>query len=125
MTDEKRQARVMRLFFGTRADLAPHVMTYVWNCECCHEPTFSEAKPPTDQHRVCHICASQLTKLMEKQSNTRTVWNITEEGWDSIGELATEKQRPVEDVFKDVMEWQVRRPIKGEIFRRPEKKVKE
>ena len=115
---------VIRIFFGTRADLAPQPMTHVWDCQSCQAPTYSAAAPPPDQKLVCNVCVAQISEMAEKSPNTRVGWNITDEGWDIVHDLAEEKQRPVEDVFKDVMEWQVRRPITGELYRKPEKQVK-
>jgi hypothetical protein len=116
--------RVVRIFFGTRADLAPYPLTYVWNCESCHAPTYSEAYPPPDQKLVCNVCAAQISAMAEKAPKTRVGWNITDEGWDTVHDIAEEKQRPVEEVFNRVMEWRLGRPIKGELYRKSEKQVK-
>jgi hypothetical protein len=116
--------KIVRIFFGTRADLAPYPMTYLWDCECCHAPTYSAAEPPPDQRLVCNVCVSQLSAMAEQSPNTRVGWGITDEGWDIIDDMAEEKQRPVEVVFNRVMEWQLRRPIRGELYRKPEKKKK-
>ena len=121
---EGNNTNIVRIFFGTRADLAASPMTYVWQCERCQAPTYSEASPPPDHTLVCNVCVAQISANAEKAPNTRVGWNITEEGWDIVNDIVAEKQRSVEDVFKDVMEWQVRRPIKGEIYRKPEKKAK-
>jgi hypothetical protein len=123
MIDEKRNTRVVRLFFGPRADLAPSPMTYVWPCEECQSPTYSAAEPPSDHKLVCNVCVSQIAAKAEKAPKTRVGWTITDQGWDIISDMAEAKQRPVEDVFHDAMEWQVRRPITGEIYRKPEKKA--
>jgi hypothetical protein len=119
---EGNNTNVVRIFFGTRADLAAAPMTYVWQCESCQSPTYSEASPPPDHTLVCNVCVAQMSAMAEKAPKTRIGWNITDQGWDIVNDIAAEKQRPVEDVFKDVMEWQVRRPITGEIYRKPEKK---
>ena len=121
---EGNNTNVVRIFFGTRADLAASPMTYVWPCENCQSPTYSEASPPPNHKLVCNVCVAQMSAMAEKTPKMRVGWNITDEGWDIVDDIAAEKQRPVEDVFKDVMEWQVRRPIKGEIYRKPEKKSK-
>ncbi len=121
---EGNNTNIVRIFFGTRADLADSPMTYMWPCESCQAPTYSEASPPPHHTLFCNVCVAQISAMAEKAPQTRIGWNITDEGWDIVHNLAEEKQRPVEDVFRDVMEWQVRRPIKGEIFRKPEKKAK-
>jgi hypothetical protein len=100
-------------------------MTYLWDCQRCHAPTYSAAEPPSDHTLVCNVCVSAISEQAEKDPNMRVGWNITDKGWDLLGAMAEEKKRPVEEVFKDAMEWQVRRPIKGEIYRTPEKKSKE
>jgi hypothetical protein len=64
-------------------------------------------------------------QLVRAATTTRVGWNITDEGWNKLGEMAEEKKRPVEEVFRHAMEWQVRRPIKGEIYRKPEEKLQE
>jgi hypothetical protein len=125
MADEQQTTRVMPIFFGTRADLAPYPMTYVWACESCTEPTYSVAEPPLNHTIVCNVCVSRISSQAEKAPKTRVAWNITDEGWDILGEMAEERKRPVEEVFKHAMEWQLRRPITGEIYRKPEKKAKE
>jgi hypothetical protein len=116
--------RVVKLFMGTRADLAPHPLAYIWLCECCKAETYSEASPPSEQRLVCNVCAAQLSAMAEQASKTRVGWGMTDEGWDIIDDIAEEKQRPVEEVFKHALEWQLRRPIKGEIYRKPVQKVK-
>jgi hypothetical protein len=121
---EGNTTNVVRLFFSTRADLAPSPMTYLWDCECCHAPTYSEVSPPPDQRLVCNVCASQLSAMAEQASKTRVGWGMTDEGWDIIDDIAEEKQRPVEEVFNRVMEWRLGRPIKGELYRKSEKQVK-
>ncbi len=123
MIDEKRDTRVVRIFFGTRADLAASPMTYVWQCESCQSPTYSEASPPPNHKLVCNVCVSQIAAKAEKEPKNHVGWNITDQGWDIFSDMAEAKQRPVEDVFHDVMEWQVRRPITGEIYRKSEKKA--
>jgi hypothetical protein len=125
MTDEQKTVRVVPIFFGTRADLAPYPLAFVWACECCEAPTYSAAEPPPDHKLVCNVCVSRMTAQAEQDPKTRVAWNITDEGWDSIGEIAEKKQRPVEEVFHHVLEWQLRRPITGEIYRKPEKKQSE
>jgi hypothetical protein len=65
-----------------------------------------------------------MSEQAEKDPNMHIGWNTTDEGWDSLGAMAEERKRPVEEIFKHAMEWQVRRPIKGEIYRKPEKKSK-
>jgi hypothetical protein len=62
--------------------------------------------------------------MAEKAPKTRVGWNITDEGWDTVHDIAEEKQRPVEEVFNRVMEWRLGRPIKGELYRKSEKQVK-
>jgi hypothetical protein len=119
--DEK-ERRVVRIFFGTRADLASAPMTYVWDCQRCHAPTYSAAEPPPQHTLLCNVCVSLLSEQAEKAPKTRMGWNTTDEGWDLLREMAEEKKRPVEEVFRHAIEWQVRRSIKGEIYRKPEKK---
>jgi hypothetical protein len=122
MADEQTTRRVVPIFFGTRADLAPRPMTYVWNCESCQAPTYSEAKPPPNHTLVCNVCVSRISAQAEKAPKTRVGWNTTDEGWDLLGAMAEEKKRPVEEVFRHAIEWQVRRRVTGEIYRKPEKK---
>jgi hypothetical protein len=102
----------------------PSRYPYVWPCESCQAPTYSEASPPPNHKLICNVCVAQISAMAEKTPKMRVGWNITDEGWDIVDDIAAEKQRPVEDAFKDVMEWQVRRPITGEIYRKPEKKAK-
>jgi hypothetical protein len=124
MADEQKTMRLVRIFFGTRADLATHPMTYVWNCESYKEPTYSEAEPPPNLSLVCNVCVSRISAQAEKAPNTRVGWNTTDEGWDRLGAIAEKKQRPIAEVLKDALEWQLRRPITGEIYRKPPKKGK-
>jgi hypothetical protein len=121
--DEK-VMNVVRIFFGTRADLAPYPMTYMWACESCKEPTYSAAEPPPHHTLVCNVCVSQISAQAEKAPKTHVGWNTTDEGWELLEEMAEERTRPVEEIFKHAMEWQIRRPITGEIYRKPAQKGK-
>src|ERR671914_2109466 len=116
---EGNNTNVVRIFFGTRADLSASPMTYVWQCESCQSPTYSEASPPPDHTRVCNVCVAQMSAMAEKTPKMRVGWNITDEGWDIVDDIAAEKQRPVEDVFKDVMEWQGRPELSRGTLREP------
>jgi hypothetical protein len=119
---EGNKVRVVAMFMGTRADLAPYPLTYVWRCECCQAPTYSEAYPPPDQRRVCHVCASQLTAMAEQDSSTHVAWRMTDEGEDILRDIAEEKQRPVEEVYNRFLEWKLGRPVKVTLYRKPEQK---
>jgi hypothetical protein len=121
--DEKAM-KVVRIFFGTRADLAPAPMTYLWDCQRCHAPTYSAAEPPPQHTLVCNVCVSRISEQAEQDPHMHTGWNTTDEGWDRLGAMAQERKRPIEEMFKHAMEWQVRRPITGAIYRKPEQKPK-
>ena len=119
----RNHVRVVALFMGTRADLAPHPLPFVWACECCNAATYSAAEPPPEQRLVCHVCASQLTAMAEQDPKTHVAWRMTEEGEDILSDIAEEKQRPVEEVYHRFLEWQLGRPLKVTLYRKPEKKV--
>jgi hypothetical protein len=119
----RNHVRVVALFMGTRPDLAPHPLPFVWACECCNAATYSAAEPPPEQRLVCHVCASQLTAMAEQDPKTHVAWRMTEEGEDILSDIAEEKQRPVEEVYHRFLEWQLGRPLKVTLYRKPEKKV--
>jgi hypothetical protein len=121
---EENYKKVVRVFFGTRADLASAPMTYLWDCQRCHSPTYSAAKPPPQHALVCNVCVSRMSEQAEQDPTMHMGWNTTDEGWGLFGAMAEERKRPVEEIFKNAMGWQVRRPIKGEIYRKPEQKSK-
>jgi hypothetical protein len=50
-------------------------------------------------------------------------WRMTAEGEDLLSDIAEEKQRPVEEVYHRFLEWQLGRPLKVTLYRKPEKKV--
>ena len=93
---------------GTRADLAPYPLAFVWDCECCKAPTYSAAKPPPDASIICNVCASQMTALAEQDPQTHVAWNMTDEGEEAVRAIAEEKQRPVAEVFSRFLGARVR-----------------
>ena len=119
---EENYSKVVRIFFGTRADLAPYPLAFLWDCQRCHAPTYSAAEPPPDQMPVCNICASELSAIGEQNPTMDVTLDLTAEGKDIVRDIALKKQRPVEEVFNRVIEWKLGRPVKATIYDKSLKK---
>jgi hypothetical protein len=122
---EDKAINIVRMFMGTRADLAPQPVprsVFTWDCEKCQAKTYSIAEPPRDSTRICNVCAAQLSAQAEQDSSTQVMWGMTNELEDSVKKIAGEKKRPVEEVFNRFLEWKLRRPINSTPDPKSEKK---
>ncbi len=119
------QTRVIRMFMGTRADLAPNPLplpVYEWDCEKCQAKTYSVAEPPHDAKLICNVCASEMTAQAEREPSTQVMWGMTNELEDSVRHIADEKKRSEGEVFNRFLEWKLGRPMKVKPFNKSEKK---
>jgi hypothetical protein len=97
---EKNYRKVVRIFFGTRADLAPYPLAFLWDCQRCHAPTYSAAEPPPDQMPVCNICAFELSAAAQQNPTMDVSLDLTAEGKDIVRDIAAKNQRPVAKLAK-------------------------
>ena len=119
------QARVIRMFMGTRADLAPNPLllpVYEWDCEKCQAKTYSVAEPPHDAELICNVCASEITAQAEREPSTQVMWGMTNQLEDSVRKIADEKTRPTEEVFNRFLEWKLGRPTRANLYNKSAKK---
>ena len=124
---KEHNARVTRMFMGTRADLAPQPLpmpVFAWSCAKCEAETYSVGEPPSDAILVCNICASKITAQAEQDSSTKVMWGMTNDLEDSVRNIAEDKSRPVEEVFNRFLEWKLGRPTKSNLYTKPEKQGK-
>ncbi len=110
---------------GQRADRLPPTLPpqlFKRPCGNCEAETYTEIAYPRDVPLLCHVCAATVAAAAEDDPETLVLYDLPDEVIARLTLLARERGVPPEIEIKNFLEWKLGRPIKGTLYRKPEKK---
>jgi hypothetical protein len=110
---------------GQRADRLPATLPpqlFKRLCGNCEADTYTEVEYPLDVPLLCNVCAATVTAEAEDDPQTLILYDLPDEVIARLTALARERGVPPEVEIKNFLEWKLGRPIKGELYRKPEQK---
>jgi hypothetical protein len=113
---------------GTRADLAPTPLPhpiFTHQCTHCGATTLTETEYPHDIPIICNVCASDVRRQLEEDSSTQLLYTMPNDVKVRLIDLAHQRRLPVEEVFKDFLDWKLERPTHAHQSTKSGKKTKE
>jgi hypothetical protein len=112
---------------GHRADLTEpewRVNAYSRNCERCGEKTLTEIEYPLDVPMYCNVCASEITAQYEKEKSNLFLYDLPIEVKVRLIDKAQASGIPVEEVYKQFIDWKLGRPVEAQYAGKVKKKGK-
>jgi hypothetical protein len=113
---------------GTRVDLAPNPLpqpVFVRTCENCGAETLTATEYPLDVPMVCNVCASKKTVPVEHDETAQLLYDMPNEVKARLIDMAHQQRLPVEEIFKDFLEWKLGRRTKASLYNKSKKNAKE
>jgi hypothetical protein len=113
---------------GQRADRLPATLPpqlFKRACGNCDAETYTEIEYPADMPLLCNVCAASVAAEAEDDPQTLVLYDLPAEVKARLTALAHQRGVPPEVEIKNFLEWKLGRPIKGALYRNPEKKNSE
>ena len=112
---------------GHRADLTEpewRVNAHSRNCGRCVEKTYTEIEYPLDVPLSCNVCASEVTAQAEKDKSNLILYDLPIEVKVRLIDKAQASGIPVDEVYKQFLDWKLGRPVEAHYAAKAKKKRK-
>jgi hypothetical protein len=124
MAEPKDITRLDTYILGTRADLAPTPLpqtVFTHQCGHCKAKTLTETEYPINIRVICNVCAGEINKQINGDSSTNLLYTMSDDLKARLIDIAYQQRLPVEEVFKNFLEWKLRVPANTSPPEKPEK----
>jgi hypothetical protein len=99
---------------------------FVSECGNCKAKAYAETEYPLDVPVLCNLCASQFTAKIEQDPDTLLLFDMPNDVKARMIDIAFEQRLPVEEVYKQFLQWKLGRSTRADLYHKPEKgKTKE